>query len=168
MLADSEKITKYRCQLLVLCFQCFCSRRLTDFLSKGLTVVFVISSDCFFGFLPSGVRYLLRLVVELSVFVRKSEFEKLEFYDMVHHEFPVVTLGLVFGLRNVVNTLFSANFVFDLCIIVIPLIPFDIVLIYVDGLWWVTYMILVRQSFDYLPGLPCARESSGESVTKES
>lgn len=67
---------------------------------------------------------------------------------MVHHETPVVTLALVFGLWNVVDALFGADFVFDLCVIVIPLIPFDIVLIYVDGLWWFSYMILVLQSFD--------------------
>ena len=111
-------------------------------MSKGLGVVCVISSNCFFSFLPSVVRYLLRLVVKLSVFVRKSELEKLEFYNMIHHK--SITLVLVFGRWNGVFILFGADCVFDLFVIVIPLIPFDIVLIDVDGLWWVGYMVIVR------------------------
>lgn len=54
---------------------------------------------------------------------------------MIHHE--SITLVLVFGRWNVVFILFGAECDFDLFVIFIPLIPFDIVLIDVDGLWWV-------------------------------
>ena len=60
---------------------------------------------------------------------------------MIYHE--SITLILVFGRWNVVFILFGGDCVFDLFVIVIPLIPFDIVLIDVDGLWWVGYMVIV-------------------------
>lgn len=65
---------------------------------------------------------------------------------MVHHESATVPRFL--GVWNGVLSLSGADCVFDRCIIVIPLIPFDIVLVYVEGLGWVLYMVLVRQSTD--------------------